>query len=115
MNLIQTTILTEIMQTREVRRIEEDDGVVTAHLDLFDRVVIGRNGWQRWWAGKDLHRHGHPAVIPSDGDDVYYYRYGRLHREDGPACYGDKGGPKYYLDGKKLSTRQFKAWQKAQQ
>ena len=115
MNLIQSTILAEIMLTREVRRIEEDDNDnVIAHLDKFDHVYVRPSGQQMWFAGKDIHRENGPAVVLPNGEGTYF-RYGRLHREDGPANLGIHGGKQYYIDGKPLTARQFKAWQKAQQ
>jgi len=40
MNLTQTTILTEIMQTREVRRIEEDAVACADHDEFYDYAIL---------------------------------------------------------------------------
>jgi hypothetical protein len=63
--------------------VEEDD----------EKIV-----WKDWnW---DVHREGdRPAIIWSDGTEIYYKR-GKKHRENGPAAIFLDGHEEWYFEGK---------------
>ena len=72
------------------------------------------------WYGQDpkshsaiLHRAEGPAIIKPNGDR-YWYRYGYLHREDGPAVeYVEKSEFHWFLDGRRVTkSKNIKAGQR---
>lgn len=53
-----------------------------------------------------LHRIGGPAIRHKN--DRRWYVDGKLHREDGPAVETPAGPKEYWLDGNKLSPKEYK-------
>lgn len=46
-----------------------------------------------------LHRDDGPAIIKAGGGEFWYYQFGKLHREDGPAVIRADGMKEYWLNG----------------
>ena len=73
--------------------------------------VIDRIGNQRWYNSiGELHRTDGPAVLYTDGEQVWYFN-GRLHRTDGPAYIGSDGTQELYINGRLCIDN--KSYQKA--
>lgn len=62
-------------------------------------VSVYNDGSQRWYRYGKLHREDGPAVIRADGSQKWY-RNGEMHREDGPAGIYPNGARSWYKDGK---------------
>ena len=71
--------------------------------DMITAPVMG-NGNKYWYKDGKLHREDGPAVIFKNGDQQWY-KEGRLHREDGPAV-----GPNYYLIHGRCKTQKVLEW-----
>ena len=69
-------------------------------MDIEYNVTIKSDGSQEWRYNGQLHREDGPALTTKSGDEISYYRKGKLHRpyKDGPAKLG-KGGWEYYQNG----------------
>ena len=66
-----------------------------------------------WFKNGRLHRENGPAIQFKDGDNRWY-KNGKLHRENGPAVDFPKGYcKKWYVNGTKLTKSQFKSWKRA--
>lgn len=76
-------------------REEQDDGV---------EIVVDDDRTARFLLHGVLHRDGGPAIMrpgPSGHyDEVWWYRFGKIHREDGPAIELADGSKKWFCDGK---------------
>jgi hypothetical protein len=48
-------------------------------------------------------------VAVYDDGTKYWFLYGNLHREDGPACEYANGDKRWYIDGKELTEAEFNA------
>ena len=62
-------------------------------------------GTKYYWKYGVLHRDDGPAIEFFDGAK-YYYRNGNLHRDDGPAIMGPQGQREYWLFGKVASIEE---------
>ena len=56
-----------------------------------------------------LHREDGPAIEYEDGD-CYWFKDGMLHREDGPAVIYEDGDKWYYINDEMLSEQKFVEW-----
>ena len=48
--------------------------------------------------------------IVDDSGNVYWYKDGELHREDGPAFEGKNGGQAWFLKGVQYTEEEFNQW-----
>lgn len=64
------------------------------------------NGSVVWYKNGKKHREDGPACIWSDGSKAWYLN-GKLHREDGPAVEMANGLNFFYLGGKLLNEEEF--------
>ena len=71
-------------------------------------VHVHTNGTKFWYRDGKLHREDGPAAEYADGDKEWYLN-GELHREDGPAIEYASGTKHWYLDGEALTENQFNA------
>ena len=62
-------------------------------------IVIETNGTKFYYKEGKLHRDDGPAVIYTDGSE-FYYKDGKRHRDDGPAVIWADGSEFYYKDDK---------------
>ena len=118
----------------------ENDGTKVWDLGGGRQIKLHSDNAKTWWLNGKLHRENGPARIDTLRNAIYWYLNGKLHREDGPAhewngnkewWLNDKlhreDGPavefadgkiKYYLNGKKIISRDYnspefkKRWQK---
>ena len=70
------------------------------------QVKVYNNGDKFWYRNGRYHRLDGPACEYVDGTK-YWYQNDRRHRLDGPACeyvYGDK---RWYIEGKELTEPEF--------
>jgi hypothetical protein len=93
-HVIETEFTTDgpVNVTRDGRRIPVLDIIA------MEAVIIeahGRTAWLRY--GRE-HREDGPAVIYDDGH-TEWYRDGNLHREGGPAVYGSGRAEEWWIDG----------------
>ena len=81
----------------------DEPPVSQAPISQDSRPIVGKDGSKRHYnsLGK-LHRIGGPAVISSEGNQLYY-QHGKLHREDGPATILFDGSSRWYINGEQLS------------
>lgn len=64
-----------------------------------ETLITDPSGIQRWFLEGNLHRTGDlPAVIYPDGKREYY-KYGRMHRDNGPAMITANGDQYWYHEG----------------
>jgi len=70
-------------------------------------VVVFNNGDKHWYLNDELHREDGPAVEYDSGANKLWYLNGKLHREDGPATEWSDGSKNWYLNGKKLTKKEF--------
>ena len=75
-------------------------------------VKIDDGGTKWWYRDGKLHREDGPAVECADGYKSWY-RNGKLHREDGPAIEKANGTKQWYLNDKKLTQAEFMARKKS--
>lgn len=69
--------------------------------------VIGRDGVSRWLDDSGIvHREDGPAVIDTKHGLEVWYRFGKRHRLDGPACV-TSGGCEWYVDGRRFTETEF--------
>jgi len=61
---------------------------------------------EEWWKEDKLHRIGGPARIHKD--NMFWYKEGVLHNLDGPAVVERAGPKQYWIDGAKLSPKEYK-------
>jgi hypothetical protein len=61
---------------------------------------------QWWYKEGKLHREDGPAFVDMDGSK-YYYMHGLLHRENGPAVEYADGRKLYYINNKQLTENEF--------
>ena len=86
-------------------------------------IWIGESGTMRWLQDGNRHRETGPAIIWSDGDQVWWpkdtvlhigpiswsdgdrawYNQGHLHRTDGPARILEDGQDEYWINGNQVS------------
>ena len=62
-------------------------------------AVIRSDGSELWCLNGKLHREGAPAVVRADGSELWYLN-GKLHRKGGPAVVRADGSELWYLNGK---------------
>ena len=79
--------------------------------DVFEalkgKVVVTEAGtYQHYNAGGQLHRLGGPALIMSDGTQMWF-RNGFAHCIDGPAVICANGNVIWYLSGNRLTQQEF--------
>lgn len=89
------------------------------------------DGTRYWMIGVKFHREDGPAIISSNGDEVWYflgevhrgsgpaatsadgmlewYKYGVRHRADGPAIIHPDGYEEWWIDGTSISKQEFEA------
>jgi hypothetical protein len=77
---------------------------IFARLKNICHIPVGRTmdaaGNQYWHFHWKLHRDGgQPAYLSANGKHREFYKYGNLHREDGPAKELADGGYEYFLNG----------------
>jgi hypothetical protein len=77
---------------------------VFARLKHVCHLPVGRTmdgaGNQYWYFHWKLHRDGgEPAYVSANGKHREFYKFGNLHREDGPAKELADGGYEYFLNG----------------
>lgn len=61
--------------------------------------VVDQFGTERWYnSDREYHRVDGPAVIYSDGTQIWYLN-GLIHREDGPAVSWPDGTQVWYVNG----------------
>ena len=74
--------------------------------------MIGKNcieigcGDKYWYKNGKLHREDGPAVEWTDGGKCWY-KNGKLHRGDGPAAEYASGGKEWWINGKQLTEKEF--------
>ena len=61
-------------------------------------AVIYSDGTEMYFINGTLHREDGPAVIYGDGTETYFIN-GKVHREDGPAALYPDGTKKYFING----------------
>lgn len=64
-------------------------------------VVIDCIGWFCFLFNGLRHRSNGPAEISNDCKLKLWFKYGNLHREDGPAVIREKGYKEWFLNDKK--------------
>ena len=69
-------------------------------------VRIYKNGDEFWYRNGKLHREDGPAVEWTDGSK-FWYRNGKYHREDGPAIEYANGDKFWYRNGKQRTEEKF--------
>jgi len=75
-------------------------------------AVEWANGHKEWWLNGKKHRLNGPAYINGDGTKQWYLN-GKLHRVSGHAVefiYNSNIYLKWYINGRKLKTKEVKAW-----
>lgn len=68
---------------------------------IFDEVCIYRHP-----TTDEYHRIGGPALKWTDGEESWY-KYGKLHRENGPAVIRHNRIDDYYIEGELLYKEEF--------
>lgn len=69
-------------------------------------VEIDENGSMYWFRYGQLHRKDGPAAILSDGSR-HWFKNGRWHREDGPAIVCPDGVKFFFLEDVQLKEQEF--------
>ena len=77
---------------------EEIKDLTNEKVFIQDDGAYNKNGNQYYYRNGKLHREDGPAVIRADGSQEYY-RNGKYHREDGPAVIGVDGTQYYFRNG----------------
>ncbi len=68
--------------------------------------VSNRHQMEKWYKEGQYHRIGGPAVMHKG--TLLWYKEGKLHNLEGPAVI-EKAGPKqYWIEGNRLSPKEFK-------
>ena len=68
--------------------------------------IAENNGHKIWYKNGKLHREDGPACEYTNGTK-YWYKNGKLHREDGPAVEDADGKKFWYLNDIKYSEQEF--------
>jgi hypothetical protein len=99
-----------------VRRLWRKKDTNLNHRTDGPAIETSDGSFTAWMVNGRLHRVGGPASIVFDGEnheECYYYN-GKLHNADGPAKINHKTKrSSYYLNGRKISKRDFFLKQKA--
>lgn len=76
------------------------------------KVVTTKHNSKMWYLAEtsDWHREIGPAVVYGSGAEAWY-RYGLLHREDGPAYDNKRGRVEYWLNGNRLKATNQKEFE----
>ena len=70
--------------------------------------VIHNNGTKFWYKNGRIHRDDGPAVESADGTK-FWYKNGKIHREDGPAREYANSYKEYWLNDKEYSYNEWYA------
>lgn len=73
-------------------------------------LVVSGSGHKFWYKDGKLDREDGPAIEYTNGSKLWY-KNRELHREDGPAIEWNDGNRGWYIHGKKLTETEFKLWQ----
>lgn len=99
---------------QEYKMTVDYDGTIRYYkpgTDVLHRIdgpaIVYANGTVEYFIDGKLHRTDGPAVIWSTGYKAWY-QDNRLHRIDGPAVEKANGEIGYWIDGKQLTSAQFK-------
>jgi hypothetical protein len=65
--------------------------------------IIYPNGTHFWYKDGKIHREDGPAIIYSDGTH-FWYKDGKRHREDGPAIIRPNGYQSWYINDKHITN-----------
>jgi len=68
--------------------------------------VSARHQTERWYKEGNLHRIGGPALRHKEV--MHWYKEGKLHNLEGPAVINPAGPKQYWIDGNRLSPKEFK-------
>jgi hypothetical protein len=63
-------------------------------------------GIQEWYKHGEFHRIDGPAIIHKNNQ--YWYKEGKKHRLDGPAIITGGGPKQFWIEGQKLSPKEYK-------
>jgi hypothetical protein len=100
-----------LLKLERAKPVELPDGIFwklpdgTIHRK-FGPAVIQSDGQEVWYRNGQIHRKNAPAIISKDGHDWVWMKDGKMHREDGPAIQRD-GKECYALNGKILNEEEF--------
>jgi hypothetical protein len=61
---------------------------------------------EEWYKNGELHRVGGPAIRHKNNE--YWYENGKKHRLDGPAIISGGGPKQYWIEGQRLSPKEYK-------
>jgi hypothetical protein len=70
------------------------------------RVLDKKYHLVEWYKEDKLHRLDGPARVHRD--NMFWYKEGKLHRLDGPAIIERAGPKQYWIEGQKLSPKEYK-------
>ena len=63
------------------------------------------NGSEVWWLNDMPHREDRSAIINVPMGVRYWAKYGKYHREDGPAIEYENGRKEWWFEGQKIATQ----------
>ena len=69
-------------------------------------VKVYENGNRAWYQNDQRHRVGGPAIEMANGTR-YWLQKGQLHRPDGPAVEWADGDCQWWIEGKRLTEKEF--------
>lgn len=68
--------------------------------------ISHRYNYEEWCINGEYHRVGGPALKHKDSE--FWLQHGKLHRLDGPAVITPSGPKQYWINGQKLSPKEYK-------
>lgn len=85
--------------------------------DFYKYKIYNKSNWCKIWCNSDieffykvnLHRKIGPALTRFDNESLWWYRYGKRHRVDGPAFIDHPLYPEYewWFEGKEITEQKY--------